>query len=238
MNIFASLLHSMTEYQHHIVWLFITLMAYTAALWLYKKLNSHPAFHPLIVSSTLIISCLTLFSISIDAYLDYVWLLAFLLGPATVALAIPLYNQLSVLIKMGWRVITPILIGGTIAPVLAWLSVSFFDTPLKLQMTVLVKSITTPLAMGSAETIGGIASLAAVLVVMTGIVGAIFAPLVFQLSKTHSHMAQGVALGTVAHAVGTSKAISISESCAAFATLSVCVNGIVTAIMLPLLFST
>ncbi|WP_371195006.1 LrgB family protein [Glaciecola sp. SC05] len=230
-------LDSLLSFQGHIVWLSITLAAYVLSLILYQKANSHPALHPLIISSTLIICSLFALDVVIEDYLNYVWLLAFLLGPATVALAIPLYNQLAVLIRMGWRVVAPIFIGGTIAPILAWLSVYFFDTPVALQMTVLVKSITTPLAMGTAEAIGGIGSLAAVLVVLTGIVGAVFAPLVFQLAKTHSEMAQGVALGTVAHAVGTSKAISISETCAAFATLSVCLNGIVTALMLPLLFA-
>lgn len=230
-------LESLLSFQGHAVWLSITLAAYVLSLILYRKANSHPALHPLITSSTVIICSLFALEVGIEDYLNYVWLLAFLLGPATVALAMPLYNQLSVLIRMGWRVVAPIFIGGTIAPVLAWLSVYFFDTPVALQMTVLVKSITTPLAMGTADAIGGIGSLAAVLVVLTGIVGAVFAPLVFQLAKTHSEMAQGVALGTVAHAVGTSKAISISETCAAFATLSVCLNGIVTALMLPLLFA-
>jgi putative effector of murein hydrolase len=178
-----------------------------------------------------------MFELPVEKYQQHVWLIAFMLGPATVALAIPLYNQIRVLISMGWRLVLPICVGGVIAPLLAWLSIYFFDTPLNLQMTMLVKSITTPLAMGTAEAIGGIASLSAVFVIVTGIVGAIFAPLVFQIAKTHSHMAQGVALGTVAHAVGTSKAISTSETCAAFATLSVCLNGIVTALVLPLLFA-
>lgn len=226
-----------TENAGAFLWTSMSLLAYAIGLLLYRKANNHPAFHPLITSSTLIISALLMFGIDVERYLNDVWLLAFMLGPATVALAIPLYNQLSVLVKMGWRVMVPILVGGTLAPALAWLSIYFFDTPINLQMTILVKSITTPLAMGTAEAIGGIGSLAAVLVVLTGIIGAIFAPLVFQLSKTHSEMAQGVALGTVAHAVGTSKAISISETCAAFATLSVCLNGIITALMLPLLFA-
>lgn len=226
-----------SEYAPTVLWLIITIVSYAGGLFLYLKASSHPAFHPLITSATVIIGGLLLLDVNINDYLDYVWLIAFLLGPATVALAIPLYNQLSVLVRMGWRVLLPICVGGALAPALAWLSVYFFDTPIKLQMTILVKSITTPLAMGTAEAIGGIGSLAAVLVVLTGIVGAIFAPFVFQLSKTQSERAQGVALGTVAHAVGTSKAISISETCAAFATLSVCLNGIITALLLPLLFA-
>ncbi|MFC4701943.1 LrgB family protein [Glaciecola siphonariae] len=213
-----------------------TICAYLISVFIYNKAKRHPMAHPLIGSAVMVIGAITVLNISIDTYRQHVSLLAFMLGPATIALAIPLFNQFRVLIKMGWRVIVPICIGGTLAPLLAWLSIFAFDTPFNLQMTMLVKSITTPLAMGTAQSIGGIASLAAVFVIVTGIVGAIFAPWVFAITQTTSHMAQGVALGTVAHAVGTSKAISTSETCAAFATLAVCLNGIVTALLLPILF--
>lgn len=225
------------EYAASLLWISITLVAYWFSLTVYKKAKRHPALHPLIGSATIVVSCVLLFEVPIEKYQQHVWLIAFMLGPATVALAIPLFNQLKVLISMGWRLVLPICLGGILAPLLAWVSIYFFDTPLNFQMTMLVKSITTPLAMGTSQAIGGIASLAAVFVIVTGIVGAVFAPLVFTLARTHSHMAQGVALGTVAHAVGTSKAITTSETCAAFATLSVCLNGIVTAIVLPLLFA-
>lgn len=220
-----------------LAWVGVTLVAYLISLFFYKKAKRHPALHPLIGSATIVVACILLLDVPVATYQEHVWLIAFMLGPATVALAIPLYNQLKVLISMGWRLLLPICVGGTLAPLLAWVSIYFFDTPLNLQMTMLVKSITTPLAMGTAQAIGGVSSLAAVFVIVTGIVGAVFAPLVFRLTNTHSHMAQGVALGTVAHAVGTSKAITTSETCAAFATLSVCLNGIVTALVLPLLFS-
>nr|WP_136250240.1 LrgB family protein [Ningiella ruwaisensis] len=221
----------------HIVWLGVTLITYALARKVYVMASHSPLFHPILVSALLIISLLIAFDVSQEQYQKAALPVAFLLGPATIALAIPLYKQLTTLIRMGWRVVLPVLFGGVLAPTLAWLSIYFFNTPINLQMTMLVKSITTPLAMGTAEAIGGIASLAAVFVIITGIVGAIFAPLVFRLSQTDCEMAQGVVLGTIAHAVGTSKAISISETCAAFATLSVCLNGIVTAILLPLLFA-
>jgi putative effector of murein hydrolase len=220
-----------------VAWIRLSIGAYLISVFAYQKANYHAAMHPLIGSTLIVIGCVHLSGIGFEAYQQYAWLLAFMLGPATVALAIPLYNQLRVLVRMGWRVVLPICLGGTLAPLLAWISIYFFDTPVNLQMTMLVKSITTPLAMSTAEAIGGVASLAAVFVIITGIVGAIFGPLVFRLSGNQSHMAQGIALGSVAHAIGTSKAITISESCAAFATLAVCLNGIITAIVLPLLFA-
>jgi putative effector of murein hydrolase len=104
-------------------------------------------------------------------------------------------------------------------------------------MTMLVKSITTPLAMETTALIGGLPELAAVFVILTGIVGATFAPWLIMLTNTRSEYAVGLALGSVAHVVGTTKALSISETCGAFATLGLCINGIVTAIVMPLLFA-
>ena len=215
----------------------LTLLAYIGATYLHRLGKFNPLLHPLVTSACFIIAVLLTFEVELRQYQQATWLITYLLGPATVALAIPLYRQLRALLRLGWRLVLPILFGGALAPTLAWLSIYFFNTPTKLQMTMLVKSITTPLAMGTADAIGGLASLAAVFVIVTGIVGAVFAPLVFKIAKVHSHMAEGVALGTVAHAVGTSKAISISETCAAFATLAVCLNGMVTAFVLPLLFA-
>jgi putative effector of murein hydrolase len=150
---------------------------------------------------------------------------------------VPLYNQIRVLKQLGFKVLLPIVIGGTVAPSLAWFSVYLLDTPMQLQMTMLVKSITTPLAMGTADLIGGSSELAAIIVILTGIVGATFAPWLILLTKADSEYAQGLALGSVAHVIGTSKALSISETCGAFATLGLCLNGIITALLLPLLFT-
>ena len=156
---------------------------------------------------------------------------------SAIALAVPLYHQLPTLRQLGFRAMLPILFGGTIAPLLGWVSLYLLDASTELQMTILVKSITTPLAMGTAELIGGLPELSAVIVILTGIVGATFAPWLIMLMRSDSEYAQGLALGSVAHVVGTTKALGISETCAAFATLGLCVNGIVTSLVLPLLFS-
>jgi len=214
-----------------------TLGVYLLSRKLHFYLNQNPLLHPLTISTLVIGLCLYVLPIDVAEFKRGVTLFELLLGPATVALAVPLYNQLPVLRQLGLKVVMPIIIGGTIAPLLAWLSVYLLDTPLQLQMTMLVKSITTPLAMGTADLIGGIPELAAVIVILTGIVGATFAPWLIMLTKTDSEYAQGLALGSVAHVVGTSKALSISETCGAFATLGLCLNGILTAVLLPLLFA-
>jgi putative effector of murein hydrolase len=223
-----------------ILWLIATVIIYFGALHLYKITRPlwfiQPALHPLIVSTLLIILLQSLTHTSVSEYQNHTHLLSALLGPATVALAVPLYKQLSILMTMSWRVLVPIAMAGILSPAISWTCLYLLDTPLNLQMTILVKSITTPLAMDAAVAIGGIPSLAAIFVIITGIVGAICGPALFRLMGVHNQAAQGTALGAVSHAIGTARAISISEQCTAFATLALCVNGIVTSLILPILF--
>lgn len=222
-------------------WLALTVLVYVGALKLHKVAKPlwviHPLLHPLIVSTAVIIALQWLTHTSVAQYQTFTTLLSMLLGPATVALAVPLYKQLAILIHMSWRVLLPIAFAGAVAPVLSWSGLYLLDTPLNLQMTILVKSITTPLAMDAASAIGGIPSLAAVFVISTGIVGAVCGPAVFALIGVDNHAAQGTALGAISHAIGTARAISISEQCTAFATLALCVNGIATSLILPFLFA-
>lgn len=218
-------------------WLGFTVLLYAGILNLYRLCKQLAVLHPLIWTTLILIFVQQSLSTTIADYQRATQLLSFLLGPATVALAIPLYNQFRLLIRMSWRVLVPIVFAGVLAPVLSWTSLYFFDAPFNLQMTVMVKSITTPLAMDTAQAIGGVSALAAVVVISTGIVGAVFGPSIFKLLGITNHAAQGLALGAVAHAIGTAKAISLSEQATAFATLALCVNGIATSILLPLLFA-
>ena len=222
-------------------WLLVTIVVYIAAIYLYGVSKPlwfiHPVLHPLIMSTSVMIMLLMAMHTKVEQYQHHTWLLSALLGPATVALAVPLFNQLRILMKMSWRVLVPICVGGVLAPLLSWLSLYMLNTPLNLQMTILVKSITTPLAMDAASAIGGIPSLAAIFVISTGIVGAVCGPAIFRLIGVQNHAAQGTALGAVAHAIGTARSVSISEQCTAFATLALCVNGIATSLILPILFA-
>ena len=223
-----------------LLWLIVTVIIYFGALHLYKITIPlwfiQPALHPLIVSTLVIILLQSLTHTSVSEYQNHTHLLSALLGPATVALAVPLYKQFSILMTMSWRVLVPIAVAGILSPAISWTCLYLLDTPLNLQMTILVKSITTPLAMDAADAIGGIPSLAAIFVIITGIVGATCGPALFRLIGVHNQAAQGTALGAVSHAIGTARAISIGEQCTAFATLALCVNGIATSLMLPILF--
>lgn len=218
------------------VWIVITLAIYSVALLLARLFNGHPLSHPLIFTSCSVALVLFISNTQVSQYQQSAYLLHWLLGPVTVALALPIYKQWKRLRTYGWRLIVSIVIGGVIAPLMAWGALWFFDAPVAMQFTMLAKSITTPLAMHAASQIGGIPPLAAVFVITTGIIGAICAGTIFSLCRIDDPNAQGIALGTVAHAVGTSKAIHLGEEVAAMATLGLCVNGIFTAFLLPILF--
>ena len=220
-----------------VLWLGITLAAYLFAIWLNRRANGNPLVHPLIVTTIIVIVLLSMSQVGVEAFQYQAGLLHWLLGPATVALALPMYAQWSKVRALGWRLIVAIFAAGVVAPVLAWLCLYFTDVSVAVKMTMLAKSITTPLAMETSRLIGGIAPLAAVFVITTGIVGAIAGPAVFRLLNIHHRQAQGVALGAVAHAVGTARALKLGEEEAAMASLGLCLNGIMTAIILPLLLS-
>ena len=215
----------------------VTIGAYFIARKLFLLSKQNPLLNPLLVASLIMGALLLAGGVDVEIYRQTVSPLALLIWPATAALALPLYLQFELIKTMGWRLVLPVVIAGTIAPLSAWLIVFALDGPLNLQMTVLVKSITTPLAMQTTQLIGGIPDLAAIIVILTGIAGATVAPFLFIAFGIKSSVVKGLSLGAIAHVVGTSSALGISQRCGAFASLALCLNGIVTSICLPLLFA-
>ena len=220
-----------------LMWLVVTLMAYTLALTLYRRSNGNALLHPLVVTVLVVGSVIAVFQVPVQRYVAATQLLHWLLGPATVALAVPLYRQLYAIRSVGVPLIAAILAGGLSGPVVCALILSVFDAPRVLVLTSLTKSITTPLAMATAPAIGGVASVAAVMVIATGIMGAVCADALFRLLHCNDERVRGVALGTAAHAVGTSHAMRYGEQATAFSSLALCINGVVTALLLPVMFT-
>lgn len=219
------------------LWLSGTLLAYHIALRIHHAAMASPVLHPLVLTALIMGTAVWYTDAEIPDYQRHAGLLHWLLGPATVALALPMYNQWQRIRHLGWRLPVAIGVGGVIAPLLAWAALWIGDAPLAMQLTMLLKSITTPLAMEASRLIGGIPALAAVFVIVTGIVGAIVSGGVFYLLRIDDAQAQGVALGTVGHAVGTARALQLSEQAGAMATLGLCVNGILTAMVIPLVLA-
>ena len=219
-----------------VFWCAITLAVYLASLFIFRRLGSRPIFHPMVFCIAILAVILFYTGVSVEDYQAKTGLLTWLLGPATVALAIPLYSQLSSVKQNGVGVLLPIIIGALLAPILALLVVYFLPMEAGIKLSLLTKSITTPLAIETSQHIGGIPGLAVVIVIFTGIVGAVFASSIYRLLRITSPQAQGLALGTVAHAIGTAQGFQMSQKVGAFATLGLCINGVLTAIVLPVIF--
>ena len=158
-----------------------------------------------------------------------------MLGPATVGLAVPLYAYWQHLRKMVLPLTVALLAGSLTAVVSAMALASLLGASAESIRSLAPKSVTTPIAMSIAEKIGGLPSLTAVLVVVTGIFGAVGFSGFFRLLRIRDHKAQGFAVGLAAHGLGTARAFQISEEMGAFATLGMSLNGLLTAVLLPVL---
>ena len=213
----------------------ITLLAYMLAMALHRRCRMHPLTNPVLVATALLVTLLLLTDTPYTTYFAGAQFVHFLLGPATVALAIPLYAQLGKVRAMRWPVLLGLGVGSACAVASAVGIAHWLGASGPTQLSLAPKSVTTPIAMGVAERIGGIASLTAVLVIVTGIVGAVLAPPLFRWVRIQDHAIQGFALGVVAHGIGTARAFAISEQAGAFAALAMGLNGTLTALLLPAL---
>ena len=217
------------------LWTAIVVLSYAFALRVAVWTKQNMLLHPLLLSSVLVLLIAMGLATPVTKVVEHISIIYWLLGPVTVALALPVYSQISVIKKLGGRILLPIILGGTLAPLTAWLVFWLGDLDEVLQLTILTKSITTPLAMDTAKIIGGIPELSVLFLMITGIFSAIIiAPLLAKLNIKDDRVT-GLSLGTIAHAIGTAKALQISEQAGAFATLALCVNGIATAIIMSAL---
>jgi len=219
---------------HHPLFAFgLTLGSYQLAMAAYER-TRWVFLQPVLVSMALVIGSLWLLDIGFEEYRRHSELLTLFLGPATVALAVPLFMNLKRIRLLFWPVLITLLLAGVVATVLGvglgWL----FGVDQQMLMTLAPKSVTSPIAMLVAAEIGGVAALAAVFVLLTGVLGAMFGPELLRLVGVRHPAAQGMALGLAAHAVGTARALQEGEECGAFAALSMSLMGVATAVLLPL----
>ncbi|GGM30501.1 hypothetical protein GCM10011351_15800 [Paraliobacillus quinghaiensis] len=212
------------------IFLFVTILTYglyKLAKQLTKKVD-FPLFHPLLLTPALLIGAIFTLNISVSDYTEGAFLLTHMLGPATIAFAIPVYKHLSVLKKHIGLILISVTAGSLIA------IFSSFGLAILLKMehhfliSLLPRSITTPLAMEVSTGIGGQPSLTIIFVIMTGILGGVMGPAVFKLFGVKSPIAKGLALGMSAHAVGTNRAIEYGEEATTFSTLAMILAGVIT----------
>lgn len=213
----------------------LTLLAYQGATWVNRRCNSHPFANPVLLAVAVLVTLLWVTGTPYSTYFDGAQFVHFLLGPATVALAIPLYAQFDRLKRMAGPLLVALLAGSLTAAFSAVLIGKLLGASDATLFSLAPKSVTTPIAMGIAERLGGLPSLTAVLVILTGILGAVGAQWLYARLKIHDPAIRGFAMGIASHGIGTARAFQISEQTGAFAALAMGLNGLLTAALLPLL---
>ncbi|MBS1145028.1 MAG: LrgB-like protein [Proteobacteria bacterium] len=211
----------------------VTLLAYQGAFALYQRSGNNPLANPVLIAVFILVAFLSLTATSYETYFAGAQFVHFLLGPATVALAIPLYTQFKRVRSMLLPVLAGLIAGSLTAIVSAVLVARLLGASASTQLSLAPKSVTTPIAMGIAERIGGIPSLTAVLVIVTGILGAVGARYVFDAMKVRDPAIRGFAIGIASHGIGTARAFQVNEQSGAFAALAMGMNGALTAMLVP-----
>ena len=215
-------------------WLVLTVGAYLLAVWLYKRSNFYPLLVPVFTAVALVVSVLLATNTPYAQYRAGVQWLTFLIGPATVALGVPLYTQRQ-RIRALWRPIAVALLVGCVVGLtgamgIAWVLGGSWQTLVSLAP----KSATIPIALPMAERLGGEPSLAAVAVAVTGVAGVMLSGLCMRLLRVRDPAVQGFALGLTAHAIGTARGLQMHPTVGAFAALAMGLNGVATAVAMPL----
>ena len=204
-----------------------SLGAYILA-WYLKKRTNRAIFNPILISIALVIGILLLSGIEYQTYYAYAKMLSYLLTPATVCLAIPLYEQLHLLRRNLWAILLGIAAGAiaSIGSVAVLALICGLDRAEF--VTLMPKSVSTAISMPLSEMLGGNAAITAIVVILTGVVGNLAASGFLKLIHVTDPVAKGVAIGTSSHAVGTSRALELGEIEGAMSSLSIVVAGIIT----------
>lgn len=213
--------------------LILTLLAYQLGLMIYERFDKNPLANPVAIAILVVIAVISAVGMPYAQYFEGAQFIHFLLGSATVALAVPIYK--------GWHLLagksaalTVALLGGAVVSVASAVGLATLaGLPQNLVLPFYAKSVTAPIAMGIAESIGASATLTAVYAVTTGILGAIIARYVLDFLKVGPWWQRGYAIGVAAHGIGTSRAFSVNAQAGAFASIGMGLHGVIGAIVIP-----
>ena len=215
-------------------WLTLTIGSYLIADFIYRKSNLFPLLNPVAISVLLVSLILIFFNIQYERYFEGAKFIHFLLGPATVALAVPIYKKWDLIVNNSKAIFISLLIGSVFAILVTYLLSLYFELPNELILSLLPRSVTAPIAMGISEIIGGIPSLTAIITLITGVIGASLGIFVFDLMKLKNMDARGFSLGLASHGIGTARAMSKNKNAGVFAAVGMGLSGLVTSILVPL----
>ncbi|MDD9197351.1 CidB/LrgB family autolysis modulator [Aliivibrio sp. S3MY1] len=218
------------------MWVILTVIVFYSARWFAKRFP-HPINNPLLLSVFIVIPILMVLQVPYDTYYADNAFLSYLLQPAVVALAYPLYEQLPH-IRENWKII---LLACSVGSLFSMLSGAFLavwmGADMQLVASILPKSVTTPIAMAISSQLEGEAAIAAILVLLAGLMGAICAYPIYNMLGIKSSLARGLTMGNVSHALGTAQAAEVDSQDAAFSSLALVICGIITSLVAPLIYS-
>jgi predicted murein hydrolase (TIGR00659 family) len=215
-------------------WLTLTIGSYLIADFIYRKSNLFPLLNPVALSVLLVSLILISFNIQYERYFDGAKFIHFLLGPATVALAIPIYRKWDLIVSNSKAILISLILGSFFAIFITYVLSLQFKLQEELIFSLLPRSVTAPIAMGISEIIGGIPSVTAIITLITGVVGASLGVFVFDLMKLKKMEARGFSLGLASHGIGTARAMSRDKNAGVFAAVGMGLSGLITSIIVPL----
>jgi len=217
-----------------LTWLTATVAAYAVADRLALLAGRHPLLNPVVVAALLIIALLMLTATPFPVYFEGAQFVHFMLGPATVALAVPLVENWQTVRRSALPIVAALAAGATTAVLSTVLLGYVLGLPRDVLVSIAPKSVTTPIAMGIASELGGIPPLTAVFVITTGVLGAIMVTPLMNALRIRDMRARGFAAGVAAHGIGTARAFQVDPLAGAFAGIGMALNGAATALLVPL----
>jgi predicted murein hydrolase (TIGR00659 family) len=216
-------------------WLTVTLGAWLAADGLSRAARCNPLVNPVLIAIALVSALLLATGTDYQTYFNGAQFVHFLLGPATVALGVPLYRNLALVRRDLLPMAASLLVGAVVAILSAVGIAAALGVPHNILVSLAPKSVTAGIAMAVSESLGGIPSLTAALVIITGIVGAIMVTPLMNALGIRDYAARGFAVGLASHGIGTARAFAVSSVAGTFAGIAMGLNAVVTALLVPLL---
>lgn len=210
----------------------ISILTYEFGVLLKKKFK-FALLNPLLISIIAVIIILVVFDIPYESYQEGAKCLSYLLTPATVCLAIPLYEQVELLKKNAAAIFAGLISGVLTSAVCVFVLSLLFHLSHEEYVTLLPKSITTAIGIGISEELGGYVTITVAVIIITGVIGNVLAETIFHMFKIEEPVAKGIALGSSAHALGTVRALEMGEIEGAMSSLSIAVAGLLTVIAAP-----
>jgi predicted murein hydrolase (TIGR00659 family) len=215
----------------------VTLLVYQGAFMVYRRSGFHPLANPVALAVLVLGSLLWVTGTPYATYFEGAQFVHFLLGPATVALAIPLHRNWPV-VRRAFLPIAAALVAGAFTAVISAVGIAWaFGAPFEVLASLAPKSVTAAIAMGISDGLGGNPSLTATLVISTGILGAIMVTPLMNALKLTDYRARGFAAGVASHGIGTARAFQVDPVAGTFAGIALGLNGLITALIVPVLVS-